>query len=482
MKLRTLNVVMFALLLVAMAMVPMASAVSQGENLAINNQKDLVAQQEERINENIALGSLSQDTIEKNYVSLDIARNQAKEELEENIHLKKFGDGVNWTGSNLNQNPSVVYDIDGKMLFYKFWVQSEGKIIGEINIASSKALGSPIQSVSTTSTAGLDIEKMQSRAKEIISSSFPGYEKISERIVLYDFPLTGLQYELMNKNTKDTITFVVDPNSYPDYRIINSTSVTCSKSSSKYTNNSRSVYDSMPQNKKTSNLEIWQKETDRINTINEKINSINSGNISLSEGRDESIKSAFMTGKATSGTRILLRNGNFPTAFQGYGYDWCKVGTAQVITTYYYVIGRPMDNGQTLPRTRTLQEIATKMGAQGTSAPPNSYMEQYYYQNSWSDSGLGMGQFLYQPFAPTLSYITGQINNGDPFKIGTQRDISTPFGTVPAGHARACYGYDTTGSQPIIYLSDTRLGTQGQLTYEVFVSSNYNTYIGKTTA
>jgi hypothetical protein len=227
-----------------------------------------------------------------------------------------------------------------------------------------------------------------------------------------------------------------------------------------------------------------------INAINEKIDSINVQYsvsserkeiaIENSEKKNELIVSALMTGKRATGQLVLLRKGAFPTVFQGYGYNWCKVGTAQTITTYYYLIGRQMDNGQTLPRTRTLQEIATKMGAQGTSAPPNPWVEQYYYQDPWSSGGLGMSAFLYMPYAPTLTYIQEQINNGDPLKIGTQVDISAPpFGTVPAGHARACYGYDTTGSQPIVYFSDSRLDPQGKLTYEVFTSSNYNVYIGK---
>ncbi|MFA7695477.1 MAG: hypothetical protein WCX63_08080, partial [Methanoregula sp.] len=136
-----------------------------------------------------------------------------------------------------------------------------------------------------------------------------------------------------------------------------------------------------------------------INAINEKIDSINVQYsvsserkeiaIENSEKKNELIVSALMTGKRATGQRVLLRKGAFPTVFQGYGYNWCKVGTAQTITTYYYLIGRrhysgltrsltptittyyyligrQMDNGQTLPRTRTLQEIATKMGAQGT--------------------------------------------------------------------------------------------------------------------
>jgi hypothetical protein len=330
---------------------------------------------------------------------------------------------------------------------------------------------------------------MTSRAEVIISTSFNNSKIASEKLVLYDYPSTGLAIEAINEKTNNTVTFVVDPNNYPNYRILESSDTTKVNSESTYANNSRSQYGSISPKEKITNIESWKKENDRINAINKKIDSINvqysissekkENTIENSEKKNELVASALMTGKRTTGQRILLRNGVFPTTFQGYGYDWCKVGTAQTITTYYYLIGRQMDNGQTLPRTRTLQEIATKMGAQGTSAPPNPWVEQYYYQDPWSSNGLGMSAFLYEPYAPTLTYIQGQINNGDPLKIGTQVDISTPFGTVPAGHARACYGYDTTGSQPTVYFSDTRIASQGQLTYEVFTSSNYNVYIGK---
>jgi hypothetical protein len=482
MELRKIIIALLALLLAGLAMVPMVSAGEQNDNNLLISQIDPLDQPEKTIDANIALGSGSLDLIESNYVSLRIARDQALEELEEIIALKKFGDGVNWNGSNLNQKPLIVYDMNGKMLYYKFGVQSEGNIVGEINVASSKALGSPIQSVSTTSSDGVNIEKMQFRAEKIISLSFPGYEIISKKVALYDYPSTGLLFKLLNKTTSDTVTFVVDPNNYPDYRIIDSSDSLKSNGKPSYKNNSRSVYDSISPNEKKSNIVIWQKENDRINSVNEKIDSIRTIKTSASGNRENLIISALMTGKAVTGTRVLLRNGLYPTVFQGYGYEWCKIGTAHTITTYYYLIGELMDNSQSVPRSRTLQEIATKMEAQGTSAPTSPWKEQDYYRDAWSTGGLGMNQFLYQPFAPTLTYIQTQINNGDPMKIGTQVDISTPFGTVPASHARACYGYDTTGSQPLVYFSDTRLGPQGQLTYEVFSSSNYNTYIGKTSA
>jgi len=489
MKSLKLITVLLALLLTAMVMVPMVSAIGPAKMPVPINSDNSITQPEKAIDANIALGITSKDIIEKNYVSLAVSQNQATEELEEVIYLKKFGNGVDWTGSTLNQNPVIVYDTNGKMLYYKFWVESSGKTIGEINVASSRTLGSPIQSVSTIDPDGFSIEKMQSRAREIISTSFKDSEIISEKVVLYDYPLTGLSVEILNKKTNGIITFVVDQNNYPDYRIIGSY-LSDDNNGLAYVNNSRSRYSSLSLDEKKTNIELWNKENDRINTVTQKINSIrvqyppasekNVESIKNSKESEELIVSTLMIGKSTAGTRVLLRNGVFPTIFQGYGYDWCKVGTAQTITTYYYLIGRPMDNGQILPRTRTLQEIATKMGAVGTSAPPNPWVEQYYYQDPWSSGGLGMSQFLYQPYAPTLSYIQSKINSGDPLKIGTQVDISTPFGVVPAGHARACYGYDTTGSQPVVYFSDTRIAPQGQLTYEVFSQPNYNVYIGKT--
>jgi hypothetical protein len=483
MKTLKTGIVLLALLLVAME--PMVSAMQNDLNAVSGNQNSITPQ-EKTIENAIALGSSSSDIIENNYVPLAIARNQAIEELNEVIYLKKFGDGVNWTGSTLNQTPIIVYDTNGKMLYYKFWVLSEGKICGEINIASSSVLGSPVQSVSTDSSEGLNVDKMEARANDIISTSFIGYSIKSENVVLYDYPSTGLLFELLNKKN-ETVKFVLDQNNYPDYRIIGSSNSTPIMKNIMFNNNSRSQYDSISQNDKKTNINIWKNENQRIESINGKINQIispapGSGTnlVQSTLAKDKAVTSALMTGKALAGSRVLLRNGLFPTVFQGYGYDWCKVGTAQTITTYYYLIGRPMDNGQSLPRTRTLQEIATKMGAQGTSAPTSPWLEQYYYQDPWTSGGLGMKQFLYEPYAPTLAYIEGQINNGDPMKIGTQKAISTPFGIVPAGHARACYGYDTTGSQPMVYFSDSRLNPyQGELTYEVFSSSNYNTYIGK---
>lgn len=473
-------VVLLALLLAAMAIVPSMSATSQEESFASDNDNNPITQPENVIDANVALGLASQDLIEKNYVPREVARDQAVEELQEVIYLNKFGAGVTWTGSTLDHTPLIVYDVNGKMLYYKFWVQSEGKIVGEINVAASRTLGSPIQSVSTASPDSLDIDNLYSRAREIISSSFPGHQIISERVVLYDYPATGLMLTVLDKKTEDTVTFVVDQSNYPNYRILDSSDTSNLKEEFGYSNNSRSVYNSISQDERESNIDLWQKENGRINLVREKFDSRSNVKSPASEKSDEFIISALMTGKAVTGTRVLLRNGLYPTVFQGYGYDWCKIGTAHTITAYYYLVGKLMDTGLSVPRARTMQEIATKMEATGTSAPTNPWVEQDYYRDSWSSGGLGMSQFSYQPYSPELSYIQSQINNGDPVKVGTQQEIFTPFGVVPAGHARACYGYDTTGSQPMVYFSDSRLNPpQGQLTYEVYSSSNYNVHIGK---
>jgi len=190
----------------------------------------------------------------------------------------------------------------------------------------------------------------------------------------------------------------------------------------------------------------------------------------------EPVKTSMMAGQ-TRGERRLLRNGLYPTVFQGYGRDWCMVATAHTMTTYYYLIGKTMDNGNAVPRARTLDEIASKMGASGNSGASSWYTEQQYYRDSWSSGGLGLSAFLFNFQGPTLDEIKLQIQQNNPLKIGTKMQFTNPFGTVPNGHARACYGYDTTLTEPTVYFSDSYFYPQGKLTYEVYRNYYYGNSI-----
>jgi hypothetical protein len=141
----------------------------------------------------------------------------------------------------------------------------------------------------------------------------------------------------------------------------------------------------------------------------------------------------------TGGQLKLINYGYFPTA-QQIGTNFCNVATAEIITTFYWMVGQ-------VPSVRGQQDIAIKMNAWPNGGPtwPN---EENYYRDTWSSGGLGKDNYRFYFNGPGISTIQEQVDANQPFKIGL------------GAHARACYGYDTSVSPTRIYFSDPGTGTK----------------------
>ena len=133
MKTLKIGVMLLALLLAAMVMVPMASA------------------DEKQLDEQSAVSS--NDVVESNYVSINTAREHAIVAILD-FSSKNLIDQI-WNGATVDPKPQLIYDLNGKILFYQFSAEKKGEKIGEILVSASKVLGVSVQKISDASSYDL---------------------------------------------------------------------------------------------------------------------------------------------------------------------------------------------------------------------------------------------------------------------------------------------------------------------------------------
>ena len=113
-----------------------------------------------------------------------------------------------WDGATVQKDSVTVYDINKKILFYEFAVTKDGKAIGEMEMAASKVLGSPLCRVITTPP--LDRESARKMAIEIAEKEYPKYKILSTKPVCYSYPKEGAMVILEKPEDKEEKTVVID--------------------------------------------------------------------------------------------------------------------------------------------------------------------------------------------------------------------------------------------------------------------------------
>jgi len=118
MNLHNTGIILLALLLAAMAMVPMVSATDNLQSLS--NDKEL---------------------IESNYIPVGLAREQATITMLSMIQSGALDS--NWVGATINPIPHEIYDVNGERLFYLFSVEKKVKGLGRYMQLQVGFLGAP---------------------------------------------------------------------------------------------------------------------------------------------------------------------------------------------------------------------------------------------------------------------------------------------------------------------------------------------------
>ncbi|MFA5267571.1 MAG: hypothetical protein WC379_06330 [Methanoregula sp.] len=392
-------VVLLALLLAAMAMVPIVSAEDDMAGTTVVPEVSDVAVS-------------SDDMISSNYVPVETAREHALTKMMEFTKQGLMDD--KWNGATVNPDPVVIYDLNGKKLFYQFAAEKDGKKTGEILTSASKVLGVPVQLISDPNT--FDPTAIQITVKDLAGKDFDGFTVQSTKIVCYSYPKMGVMVRLVNVQTLEQKDEIYDAN----YLTIIPQKMPTRDGES----GSWSYYQQIPEN-------TYEERITRWNTANNRMNDIK--NKALSAGIDISNDLSGTSLQSLDQIVLVSTDGvfeygelpsGFPTIDQGQA-QWCQVATAWVITKFYYP-----------SNTRTLANIAATMQIPDIYTGADWDDELAYYTSDYlsgaSNGGLGMDDSYYRTTNPSLTYekVRSEIDEYErPLKVGYN------------GHSRACIGY-----------------------------------------
>jgi hypothetical protein len=337
MKTMKLGVLLLAFLLAAMVMVPMVNAANADEQIR---------------------GKI----IENNYISPDTARTSALNVMQQFVTSKAL-DG-NWNNATINSEPTVIFDVNGKRLFYLYSVEKNGKKIGEIQAAASKALGGSV--VTIGATPYLDIlDKTMTKSKSATEDQYKDFKIIDQKIVSYNYPKLGVLIRLSNPITHETKELLYDAS---DFHVVSAS-------------DTHSFYSDIPVTEMSARVSRWNTE----NTNNLK-NSI-------------SVSSTAVT--------TTYRISGF-TLYPQINDNWCALATAQMISKYWNVV-------------RTQPGIATTVNIGPTEGINYTEMLPKYYQKAQSSGGLGKTGSTPVKGGPTTLFTTikTEVDANRPVAIST---------------------------------------------------------------
>jgi len=424
MNLHKTVVVLLALLLAAMAMVPMVSA-------------DISQSNEE-----------NKKLIESNFIPVATAQEHATITMLSMIHSGALDE--NWVGGKINPTPQTIYDINGEKLFYLFTIEKKGARVGEIYAAASKVLGGSVITIGSIETPD-KFTVLRVDTQKNLTEKYPGYQVIAEKKVCFDYPVIGLMLTLKNTKTGDMKDVIIDSR---DGSVKN------------WETQVSSYYNQISAEDMKKHVAIWEKQSAITEELKTTALVENPEFLQHYSEMDLSRVKQVMTKVKTSDSNIkalLFQDGqkiiSGLTHCTQYTDVWCGVATAQIISTKY--MSDPWSQ----------YHIADMMGAyndDGTPKGTDMGMELLYYQPSEDDGGLGKGNSLdiYRPFT-TWQAAHDEIEEGRPLKIG--RD-------TPNNHARACNGWQVNGGNPYLLFYDP--AQYGYIYWEyVAPGSTYNNFI-----
>jgi len=404
MNLPKTGVILLAFMLAAMAMIPMVSGDSNSTGVFLKN---------------VSNTSSSRDIIEQNYVTEQLAYEHASVMM---LDYVKMGlDEGAWNEATVNAKPLVIYDLNGKKLFYQYSIQKNGKNVGEIKITASKVLGNILQEIGEPYS--YDPTVINDKVDNLVERKFPGYSVKSIQYVSYDYPNIGVKIKLSDEKTNDQKDFMFDAVTF--------STITDANMDQHLVTDGWSFYGQIPEKEFAENAARWKTNDEYVTNL-KTIASTSGINVSqpIQENQVRLMNQATLSPNAVGEANYIQ---NFPTTTQAQS-KWCMIGTAWLITKFYYPSG-----------TRTQTNIANSMGVYGDTAPSATaeiYYYMDYYRNGAASGGLEKRNSISSwttPNAPPISYdlIKEEIDANRPMKTGVNLQVN---GNIYS-HARACIGY-----------------------------------------
>lgn len=141
-------------------------------------------------------------------VSVEDAKNLALFEVRKNWANDVYG--FRELGSlNLGDEPLVIYDLNGKVLFYEFDIKSGKTSTGLVKASASKAVGTPAIQIQLTPRLW-DPDTAFNKASEQVKDLYQGTKVLGAELVCYSYPKIGVRVSIDDpKAGKGTLIFNV---------------------------------------------------------------------------------------------------------------------------------------------------------------------------------------------------------------------------------------------------------------------------------
>lgn len=332
-----------------------------------------------------ASASIDEKTIEKNYVSVKEAEVHAKTALYDFLLIGAPGsNSTDWANATLNSDPLIIYDTNGKKLFYQFTVENNGINIGAIKVAASKVLGGPIRTIEFYSE-DWNMKTEVENAKKLVAKDHKNANVTSSKVVCYSYPKIGIMADIQESNSKEEKSRLFD---FSGSEIIDES---INDTNSSEVTKVWSLYSEIPEEEIDGRLIAWNEYDKHAKEI-----------------EDKNFKEDGVQIKIAGVQKTLPF-----TYYRQISPVHCPAATAQMIAKYYGV-------------THTQQYIAEKMGIDSTGVSEYRQIN-YYYRPYLEKTGS------YAEYSPTW---IGAKN-----EIYADRPLVSGIGSGLGGHTRACAGY-----------------------------------------
>jgi len=150
----------------------------------------------------------------------------AKVSIEDAKALALFEVRKNWAedvhgfrelgGASLEDEPLIIYDLNGKALFYEFELKTGKAEAGLVKASASKAIGTPAIQIQLT-PRNWDPEVAYKKANEQVKDLYPKAKVLGAELVCYSYPKIGVRVTIDDpKEGKGTLIFDVSSFSLVD--------------------------------------------------------------------------------------------------------------------------------------------------------------------------------------------------------------------------------------------------------------------------
>ncbi len=314
------GVILLALLLAALVMVPMVTAASDRESST---------------DDATIIGS--------NTVSSETALQSATGAIKHFTGRNALDE--NWNGAAISTEPGIIYDSNGRQLFYLFSVEKNGKRIGEIKAAANKVVGGSVVTIGTGAEP-IDLAAVEMHARKMIGQEYRDATIDSISLVCYNYPQIGASVAFTTPLSGKQ-TMIID--AY-DYSIVPESDQV-------------SFYNAIPSSDFAGRIDRYNAEQDYLLAGN--------------------------NAPASPMTTVTKTINGF-SLYPQQGANWCAFATAQMISAYYgysrtqsgiaATIGVNPDDGASIELTRSnYYLVPTASGGLGKTATAISYIGMFTY-------------------------------------------------------------------------------------------------------